>query len=102
MNARELTISLANDSKVEAVNIKSGMRKNNDTLIDVRVGPIVILNVSVIDDHVNSADAYLPFGIKVSDENLENAIKEAALACHYGVDEASMKELAGNAPEQCC
>jgi hypothetical protein len=92
MVSREFTISLPSDSKIEAINIKAGERKNYDTLVDVRVGPIVILEVSVIDDHVIQASAYLPSGIKVSDSSLEDAIRNAALSRHYGVDEASMRE----------
>lgn len=92
MEPRELTISLPRNSKIEPINIKSGERKNYDTLVDVRVGPIVILDISVIDDHVTSAKAYLPSDLKVSDSDLEDAIKNAALSRHYGVDEASMKE----------
>lgn len=92
METQKILISIPKDSQIVAINIVAGERRNYDTLVDVRVGPIVILGVSVIDDHLVTATAYLPSDITVSDGELEEAIKGAAIAYHYGVDEASMKE----------
>lgn len=62
MAIRELTISLQGDCEVEAINIKAGERKNYDTVVDVLVGQIIILGVSIIDDHLAQTTAHLPSG----------------------------------------
>jgi hypothetical protein len=87
MQGSEFAVSLPAGSTIEAVDIAEGRRKGYDTLVNVRVGPIIIIGVEVIDDHQGQAEAHLPAGVSVLDAEIEAKIKSAALAHHYGVDD---------------
>jgi hypothetical protein len=82
-----LPTSLACETEIKGIRIKAGARKNYDTMVEVRVGPIVITEVQVLDDHLVQATAYLPPGIQASDSDLDNRITAAALSLHFGIDE---------------
>ncbi len=76
------------EADIRPVKIRSGARRNYDTLVDIQVGPIMIKNVSVVDDHYSTAKAYLPNDVEIEDESLRDRILLTAQAEHYGVYEA--------------
>jgi hypothetical protein len=76
---------------VKATGIRSGKRKNYDTFVDVKVGHIMIKNISIVDDHQGQAIASLPTNIEITDEALKEKVLTTALAEHYGVSDAMTK-----------
>src|SRR5262249_20894597 len=72
-------------TRVVPVAIRQGIRKNYDTLVDAKVGRILIRNISIIDDHDGQANAFLPDNVEITDEILQDRVINAALSKHYGV-----------------
>lgn len=76
---------------VKPTGIRSGGRKNYDTLVDVKVGHFLIRNISIIDNHDGQASAFLPADVEITDETLKDKVLTTALAEHYGVSDAMTK-----------
>lgn len=85
MTMPRITVSVPEGAEIKAVAIGGTGRPN--TLVDVRVGDVVIKGILVVDDRHSTPEATLPPTVEIDDRDLADRIRTVAVAHHLGVDD---------------